>query len=331
MTRREQIEAAKEKRAVRSLTPFDFLCGIDDYARMGGLRFKRDLEGPFVTEGSRLAIPPIASLRELAQAASAVEAREAQKRLPEDRWIAQLVAPGSSLGGARPKATVQSEEGELWIAKFPSRADTRDVSAWEHFALTLAASAGIRTETTKLIDAGGPFKALLARRFDREGGRRIHFMSSMTMLGLSDGDGAATGRGYPDIAEAIIERCADVDENLKELFRRVCFSICIGNADDHFRNHGFLLSPKGWTLSPAYDINPTLERRQSLLISSETDASDLEALLRASDEYFIEKAAAEAIVDEVLAAMQGWQALARRLGLPARDIDMFESRFITAA
>ena len=276
MNRREQLDAQKQNRQPKTLTAFDLLSGVDDYSRIGGFRFKTDPDGPFLNEEGILSIPPLTDLRVLMQSAQAIEDSELKNCLPEEKWLQQLLKPGSSLGGARPKATVRDENGDLWIAKFPSRSDDHDLEAWEQFAYLMARKAGIRTAETKLLDINEQSHVLLIKRFDRNGTKRMHFASSMTLLGLKDGDGAATGNGYLDIAGTIIENCVEVEHNLEELFRRVAFNICIGNTDDHFRNHGFLLLKKGWTLSPAYDLNPTINRYQSLLINDYTASSSID-------------------------------------------------------
>ena len=178
----------------------------------------------------------------------------------------------SSLGGARPKASVIDENKILHIAKFPSRKDDYDTGLWEHFSHLLAKKAGIHAAETRVIFTNDKYHTLLSRRFDRkEDGKRVHFASAMTLLGLNDGDNANTGHGYLDIVDFILQNCTNVEDNLQELYRRVAFNICIGNTDDHFRNHGFLLTSQGWTLAPAYDMNPTLNEYQSLLINSYTN------------------------------------------------------------
>lgn len=305
------------------------LCGIDDASRMGAFRFKMKPEGEFLNASSEYSVPPIATIRELAAAVGDIEHSELANALPEEKWILQLIKPGSSLGGARPKANVIDETGSLWIAKFPSRNDDYDIGAWEQFAYCLARKAGIKTAETKVMDVGSRHHAFLVKRFDRDAERRIHFASSMTMLGLTDGDGAATGHGYLDIVDVILSDCVDVEANLEELFRRVAFNICIGNTDDHFRNHGFLLTNAGWTLSPAYDMNPTTRREQSLLVDSTTDASDLEVLRAAAGSYFLEQKTADRVIKEVLQAMDAWPQVATMLKLSKREVDLFADRFIT--
>jgi serine/threonine-protein kinase HipA len=320
LNRREQIHAADEHRPARRLSSFDYLLGIDDYARMGGLRFKLAPDGPFVNVANELRIPPLTEVQVLIEASQEVERCEERNELPGMKWIAQLVQPGSSLGGARPKANVVDEAGAIMMAKFPSRKDDYDVALWEHLCHLLAAQAGIKSAQTRVISVGSRYHTLLSRRFDRTSeGRRIHFASAMTLLGMVDGDNADSGHGYLDIVDFIVQHCTDVEANLRELYRRVAFNICVGNTDDHFRNHGFLLTAKGWTLSPAYDINPTNQGYQSLLISASDNRSDLSVLLSASEEYLIPRPEAETIILEVVQAVRSWRTIATRLGLTTRD------------
>lgn len=329
MLRREQILASEEKRPVRRLTSMDYLLGIDDASRMGGFRFKETEDGAFINTTDHLQIPPVTSIRELVAATHEIELSEENRSLPAKRWLMQLVHPGTSLGGARPKASVVDERQQLYVAKFPSRKDLYDVGLWEHFAHLMAKAAGIKCADTKAITAGSPYHTLLSKRFDRtDDGRRIHFASAMTMLGLTDGQNASTGHGYLDLVDFIIRGCCDVDDNLQELFRRVAFNISIGNSDDHFRNHGFLLTKKGWTLSPAYDLNPTLLRDQSLLINAYTTESSLDILFESCDDYMISPNKARAILDDVKRVMSKWQRVATSIGLSPSEQTMFKDRFI---
>lgn len=324
LLRREQIAAAEEKRPVRRLSSFDFLTGIDDFSRMGGFRFKEDLDGEFINVSVSLKIPPLTDIRELIAASAEIEKCEENNMLPDRKWIAQLVQPGTSLGGARPKANVVDADKTLYVAKFPSRKDDYDVGLWEHFSHLLATKAGVNVAQTKVLATGEKYHILLSRRFDRaSNGKRIHFASAMSLLGLSDGDNATSGHGYLDIVDFIIQNCTDVDRNLQELYRRVAFNICFGNTDDHFRNHGFLLTAKGWTLSPAYDMNPTLNEYQSLLISSTSNKADLSVLLDACEDYMLNRKTAEKIVSEVVEAVKGWREIAIRQGVSKSEIDMF--------
>ncbi|HBN64088.1 MAG TPA: toxin HipA [Porphyromonadaceae bacterium] len=326
LNRREQIAATDENRPVRRLSSFDYLVGIDDYSRMGGFRFSETKGGEFINTSPNFKVPPLTSVRELMRAANEIELSEEEHVLPSKKWIVQLLHPGTSLGGARPKASVLDEDGHLTVAKFPSRKDDYDVASWEHFCHVMARKAGINVAETRIIP-GGDYHILLSRRFDRtNNGRRIHFASGLTLLGLTDGDNASTGYGYTDIVDFIIQHGCNVEKNLEELYRRVAFNIIVGNSDDHFRNHGFLLTRKGWELSPAYDLNPTLSDHQSLLINRSTNVADLDILLSSSDEYMIPQKRAEAIIAEVKTAMQQWQPEARHLGIPQRDIDTFALR-----
>ena len=328
LNRREQILAAEEKRSVRKLSSFDYLMGIDDFSRMGGFRFKISKDGDFINCEKSLRIPPLTDIRALVLASMEIEKCEELNKVPEKKWLLQLIHPGTSLGGARPKAGVMNEEGSLCVAKFPSRNDDYDVGLWEHFSHLLAKEAGVIAAETSAIETGEKYHALLSKRFDRTAdGRRKHFASAMTLLGLTDGCDAKTGNGYLDIVDFIIQNCCDVEYNLRQLYRRVAFNIAIGNSDDHFRNHGFLLTPKGWTLSPAYDMNPTLNEFQALLINSSTNFADLQVLLDSSEEYMIDKKEAERIINEVKVGVKPWRSIAIRLGIAKREMDVFEQVF----
>lgn len=325
LNRREQILSAEEKRPVRKLSSFDYLMGIDDFSRMGGFRFKESPDGEFINCEKSLRIPPLTDIRALVAASMEIEKSEEQNQLPEKKWLLQLVHPGTSLGGARPKAGVMNDEGQLCVAKFPSRNDDYDVGLWEHASHLLAKKSGVTAADTSVIETGGKYHALLSRRFDRTSdGRRKHFASAMTLLGLTDGCDAKTGNGYLDIVDFILQNCCNVEDNLRQLYRRVAFNIAIGNSDDHFRNHGFLLTPKGWTLSPAYDMNPTLNEYQALLINSTTNRADLQVLLDSAEEYMIGREEAGRIIDEVKGGVKNWKSIATRLGISKREMDVFE-------
>lgn len=328
LKRREQILASEEKRVVRSLSSFDYLMGIDDFSRMGGFRFKKELEGEFINVSASLKIPPLTELKDLLHASREIEKSEEANVLPEKKWIAQLIQPGSSLGGARPKASVLDEKGNLCIAKFPSRKDDYDAGLWEHFSHLLAQKAGIEVAQTKVLGGLGKYHTFLSRRFDRKDeAKRVHFASSMSLLGLKDGDNAQGGYGYLDMVDFILQGCCDVEQNLQELYRRVAFNMCIGNSDDHFRNHGFLLTQKGWTLSPAYDMNPTLNEYQSLLVNESSNKADISVLLDSCESYLIKKEIAANIIQEVQTAVSGWESLAVQLQIPVREMTLFKDRF----
>lgn len=328
LNRREQIRAQEEKRPVRKLSSYDYLLGIDDYSRMGGFRFKESPDGEFINCDATLRIPPLTDIQVLVAASMEVEKSEERNLLPDKKWLLQLVHPGTSLGGARPKAGVLNEEGELCVAKFPSRNDEYDIGLWEHLSHLLAKEAGVEAAETRAITAGEKYHTLLSKRFDRTtDGHRRHFASAMTLLGLTDGCNAQTGNGYLDIVDFILQHCCNVEANLRQLYRRVAFSIAIGNSDDHFRNHGFLLTPKGWTLAPAYDLNPTFNDHQSLLINATTNRSDLQLLLASSEEYMISKEEATRIIEEVKDGVSQWRSMATRIGIAKREMDLFAQVF----
>lgn len=327
LNRREQFEAMEEHRPVRRLSSFDYLVGIDDYSRMGGFRFKESLDGQFICVERNLSIPPLASIGELMYASQEIEKSEDENILPEKKWLQQLVQPGTSLGGARPKAGIIGEHNVLYIAKFPSRKDDYDVGLWEHLCHLLAKKAGVHAAETSVIRVWDGYHTLLSRRFDRScEGKRIHFASAMSLLGLTDGCNAGTGNGYLDIVDFMLQNCCDVEANLHELYRRIAFNVCVGNSDDHFRNHGFLLTKRGWTLAPAYDINPTNSEYQSILITASSNKADLNLLIDAAEDYMIKRSDAESIINEVVEAVKSWKDLAKSLRIPEREMALFSGR-----
>ena len=328
LDRRERIMAQSEGRQKRMLTNYDYLIGIEDFTRMGGIRYKSDESDDYINASAKYLVPPIESLRALCDACHEIELAEERNELPEQRWLDQLIDPGTSLGGARPKANVIDTDGKLYVAKFPSKKDLENTELIEHFSHHLAASAGINVAKTRTIKISKDRDLLLSERFDRtDDGKRIHFASAMSLLGLDDGAGNSTGNGYLDIVDFILQGCVDVKQNIRELYRRVAFNVMFGNTDDHFRNHGFLLTPKGWTLSPAYDINPGTKSHQCLLIDAYTELSDINALLSASDNYMLERQEATEIIEEVRAAIKDWQKVATRLQISPRLLEAYSSRW----
>ena len=327
LIRKEQAEAKEQGRSVRTLYSHDYLKGVDDFSRMGALRFKETEDGDFINIQSRLSIPPLTSVRELTRVSQEYEKADERNELPEIKWIQQLEHPGTSLGGARPKANVMDDANNLWIAKFPSRNDDYDVALWEHFCHVLARNAFINSAETQLLSVDNGQHALLSKRFDRtRTGKRIHFASAMAMTGLNDGDNYETGHGYLDIVDFIIQNCVNVDNNLEELYRRVAINICMGNSDDHFRNHGFLLTKKGWTLAPAYDLNPTTNETQSLLIDENSNEASLERLLDACEDYYISSDKASRIIEQVQMAVRNWRTVANSLQIPVSEQGRFAER-----
>ncbi len=328
LDRRERLKAQAEGRPVRMLTNFDYLTGIEDFTRMGGIRYRDEDSDSYMNDSAKFLVPPIESLRALCDACHEIESAEERNELPEQRWIDQLIDPGTSLGGARPKANVIDADGKLYVAKFPSKKDFENTELIEHFSHRLAAAAGINVANTHTIKISKDRHLLLSERFDRTAdGRRKHFASAMSLLGFDDGAGSSTGNGYLDIVDFILQGCVDVQQNLRELYRRVAFNVMFGNTDDHFRNHGFLLTPKGWTLSPAYDINPGTKLHQCLLIDQYTEQSDANTLLHASGSYMFEQQEASEIIDQVRTAIKDWRATATELQVPLKILEPYCNRW----
>ena len=328
LDRRERLTAQSEGRPTRMLTNYDYLIGIEDFTRMGGIRYKEEDSDGYINASDKYLVPPIESLRALCDACHEIELAEERNELPEQRWLDQLIDPGTSLGGARPKANVIDTDGTLYVAKFPSKKDLENTELIEHFSHHLAAKAGIHVAKTRTIRISKNRDLLLSERFDRtKDGRRIHFASAMSLLGLDDGADSSTGNGYLDIVDFILHGCTDVRQNLRELYRRVAFNVMFGNTDDHFRNHGFLLTPKGWTLSPAYDINPGAKSHQCLLIDSYTEQSDINALLSASENYMLERQEAAEIIEGVRAAIKDWRMIATELQIPIKQLAAYSMRW----
>ena len=323
--KRERLLASQEGRPVRHLTDVDYLTQIDDITRMGALRLRKG-EQLVGTRFANTPVPPLAHLREFVDMAQEYERQEEKGGTVREEWLLNLYKQGSSLGGARPKANVQDTDGSLWIAKIPSVNDDYDVALWEFWAHQMASIAGIEVPQMRLLTLPGQkYHTLLSKRFDREGEQRVHFASAMTLCGLQDGADATTGNGYLDIVDVIVGNAGFVDpqEALEQLYRRVAFSICIHNHDDHFRNHGFLLTEKGWVWSPAYDLNPSDFSTQSLLVSRDSNESSLEVLLAAAGDYMLSPAQAERIINEVRAAMANARPVARRCGISDSEMERF--------
>ncbi len=325
MRRRESVLARNETRSERRLQELDYLLGVHDEQRVGALRFKDPLVGDvWQSDGSSMSAPPWASLRELEHASWKLQRDNANEDVQYSQWLNLMMAPGSSLGGARPKAGVRDERGNLWIAKFPGRNDVRDIGAWEMVAHQLALAAGISVADARLEGFGGQHGTYLVRRFDRserqgESGR-IHFASAMTLLGLSDGDDHMAGVSYLDLVGLIIRQGADPEADLKQLWRRIVFSIAIRNTDDHLRNHGFLLTSAGWNLSPAYDLNPDPEGAGLSLNISENDNSlSFDLALDVARHFRLEPDDARDALEEVREAVAGWRRAARDCGISRNE------------
>jgi serine/threonine-protein kinase HipA len=332
MKRREAQLSRIEGRPQRPLYESDYLLGVYDGHRMGALRFKGEPGGPFLDDNDEFAAPPWTSLRTLEYASLQIE-REGARDDPEyGRWLQLLLAPGSSIGGARPKAGVVDEKGALWIAKFPSRSDEYDLGAWEYLVHQLANGAGIRVAPAAMRQFNTPHHTFLTQRFDRTAqGERIHFASAMTLLGRSDGDDFNSGASYLEMAGLLMQSGAQPQADLEQLWRRIVFSICVSNVDDHLRNHGFLLQPGGWVLSPAYDLNPVPYGDGLKLNVSENDnQQDLDLAREVAPLFRLKPAQAEGIIGEVVRAVQGWLALAGEMGISRAQQEEMANAFRVA-
>lgn len=258
MKRREAQDARTRNEKARTLYEIDYLLGVYDESRMGALRFKTDPDGPYLDNDNQNPTPPWSSLGDLQEAVDHLE----NDTLSDDirQWIAVLIAPGSSLGGARHKANILGKDKDLWIAKFPSKIDTVDKAAWEFLTYKLATASGIEMSESIIERIAGAHHTFLTKRFDREDGNRIHFASAMTMTGTTEESLKTNTASYLDIVDVIENYGTNVNENLEQLWRRIVFNIAVSNTDVHMRNHGFILNKKGWELSPAYDLNPSIEK-----------------------------------------------------------------------
>lgn len=325
LQRKEGILARKEGRKAKKLSDSDYLLGVCDEARMGALRLSLGMNAPFLSSGDEMAIPPITTLRRLETASRAFENDESHL---EEKWLNQLLAPGSSLGGARPKATVRNTDGTLWLAKFPSRHDDTDVEAWEKTALDLAKLCGLNVPQTKLQKFSDLGSTLLIERFDRIGTARIPFASAMTFLQKSDGDDA----GYLDLVNILAENSAALAADLEELWKRVVFNILISNTDDHLRNHGFLHIQSGWRLSPLYDVNPSpYGDSLSLAIAFDDHLMSIETALETASLYRLKTTAAKRIAADMAAVIRSnWQPFARQNGLSRAAVEAMRPAFALA-
>lgn len=312
MRRREAAFARNENREEKKLFETDYLLGVYDGHRMGALRFKLEDDGPFLNDNKNMASPPWTSLRELEQISLRLEDDDVIDDPEYLKWLSMLIAPGASLGGARPKASIVDNDGNLWIAKFPSRNDQGDIGGWEIVTYELAILAGINMAESKAQKFSSDYYTFLTKRFDRgNNGQRIHFASAMTILGYIDGQDHSDGASYLELVDFIQKNGANVDQDLEQLWRRIVFSICVTNTDDHLRNHGFLLTNDGWVLSPAYDINP-VENGSGLKlnISDEDNSLDLNLAMEVSEFFRLSEKRATEIIDEVLNAVANWREVA---------------------
>ncbi len=326
MKRREELRAKRNDEKPKKLLESDFLLGVYDEARMGGLRFKTDIDGEFLSNDAEFATPPWTSLRELEQASIAFESDENGLN---EKWLKQLLAPGSSLGGARPKASVKAPDGSLWIAKFPSKHDDFDSGAWEMTVHDLAGMCGLNVPIAKVQKFSRLGTTFFVKRFDRDVNRRIHFSSAMTMLGKNDGANATDGSSYLEIASFLKANGAEPRRDLQELWKRIVFNMAVSNTDDHFRNHGFILKDTGWELSPLYDVNPDIYGEYLSLNVDDSDSSiDFDLAVDAAPYYGMEKDVATEIVDNVKGiVMENWQETAKKYGISRGEIERMRPAF----
>jgi serine/threonine-protein kinase HipA len=308
----------------------DFLLGVHDRYRVGAIRYKLNDEGNFLDDRDGLAAPPFVELRALEKASRALES-DPDNTSPDGReWLRILIAPGGSLGGARPKASVADEHGHLWIAKFPSTRDDYDVGGWEMVVNALANHCGLRVATGMARRFASNHHCFMVKRFDRtEKGGRLHFASAMTMTDRVDGDDASVGASYLELAEVLIRHGSETKADLRELWSRIVFNILVSNTDDHLRNHGFLLDPgRGWRLCDAYDMNPVAHADGLILNITDSDnALDLE-LAREVAEYFrVRHADAKDIIENFQDVVSQWSTVANALGLSKREQDNMAPAF----
>ncbi len=326
MKRREKFLADREGRKPRKLLESDFLLGVYDETRMGAIRFCLDENGPFLSDDKETAAPPWATLRTLEEASREFEKDE---NALNEKWLNQLIKPGSSLGGARPKATVQDIRGDLWIAKFPSKHDEYNSGAWEMVTHDLAKLCGLDVPESKLETFSKLGSTYLVKRFDRDGDRRIHFASAMTMLGKTDGVSAADGVGYLDMISFLKANGAAPKQDIKELWRRVVFYMAVSNTDDHLRNHGFILTQNGWRLSPMYDVNPVPYGEElSLNVNEYDNTISADLAIEAAGYYGIAKGEAGLLLKEIFENVRkNWEGLATKYGLGRGAIEYMRPAF----
>jgi serine/threonine-protein kinase HipA len=326
MRRREAAYARLEKRPEKTLFESDYLLGVFDEHRMGGLRFKDNDDGLFLNDDERFASPPWTSLNELEQASLKIENDEITDDPEYLKWLNMLIAPGSSLGGARPKASVLDREGNLWIAKFPSMNDGKDVGGWEVVVHKLAVESGLNVADSMIMKFSNKYHTFLTKRFDRtKDGERIHFASAMTMLGYTD---FQEGASYLELAEFLTTNGANVNKDLEELWKRIVFSICVTNTDDHLRNHGFILTDLGWILSPAYDINPVENGMGLKLNISENDNSlDFDLAMEVIEYFRLDKKKALEIINHIKSVVSSWRDIANSYSIPKSGQELMAKAF----
>lgn len=329
MKRREALEAKDHGRAARNLYAWDYLIGVQDATRQGALRFRREGDATFL-DNNRFAAPPVTSLSQLAAVAHEITNKNIHDLDALRKWLSVLVAPGASLGGARPKANFTEHDGSVWIAKFPSRDDGYDVGAWEGVVHALADKAGIDVPKAKVIRIGSGHHTFCVKRFDRtDNGRRRFYASAMTVLRKTESEGSS----YLDLAHHLQTTGSPtkIKVDLNQLFRRVVFNVAVSNRDDHLRNHGFILTPDGWELSPAFDINPNVNKAEHVLNLDDSDnRPSLDTTLRTAAFYGLAQPEAQAIIKHVAGAVKDWRNEAAKMGMSGAEIAEMSSAFSIA-
>ncbi|AGE24352.1 HipA domain-containing protein [Pseudomonas poae] len=312
----------------------DYLLGVHDLYRAGALRYRLNDSGNFLDDRDAVAAPPFIELHALERASRALE-NDPENRAPEGReWLRMLIAPGGSLGGARPKASVSDTNSHLWIAKFPSTRDTYDVGGWELVVNALAKGCGLRVASAVGRRYASDHHCFMVKRFDRTAaGGRLHFASAMTLTGHVDGDDAGSGASYLELAEILMRHGSNTDKDLKELWTRIVFNILASNTDDHLRNHGFILEPgKGWRLSDAYDLNPTpVGDGLKLNITEYDNTLDLELAREVAGFFRISLADADEIIADCSNSVSHWRTVAKAIGLSQREQEYMASAFEKAS
>ncbi len=326
MKRKAALQASEDGTKVPVLYEIDFLLGVADTCRMGALRYKLDPEGPFLSDDTKSPIPPWTSAGELQHIAGLAESDKEIKNL--NQWLALLMAPGSSLGGARPKANILDKSGHPWIAKFPSLNDSIDKAKWEYLTYKLALSAGIQMAESKIEKVIGSRHTFFTKRFDRLNGERIHFASAMTLTGNNEDTLRENPASYLDIALFIQNHSGNPNQDLHELWRRIVFNIAISNTDDHLRNHGFIIDRDNWRLSPAFDLNPSTDKGAlSLNIDETSGVLDFDIAMDVARYFRLKNDEAAAILSAVKNSVRNWEKNAKTIGISRNEIDQMRTAF----
>jgi len=326
MRKRAAQLARSQGKTAPVLHDMDFLLGVADACRMGALRFKPDPSGPFMDDDTHSPIPPWTSVGELQHIAGLVESDKDTREL--NKWLVMLMAPGSSLGGARPKANIIDKKGNPWIAKFPSKLDTIDKAKWEFLAYKLALVAGVNMSESRIEKVAGNYHTYFTKRFDRICGERIHFASAMTMTGNNEETIRDNRASYLDLSAFIQDHGGNINKDLSQLWRRIVFNIAISNTDDHLRNHGFIIENDVWRLSPAFDVNPSIEKDElALNIDDNSGILDFNLAMSVCEYFRLTSMEAQVILSQVKKAVNNWEKTARQIGISKGEMELMHSAF----